>query len=105
MLKKKEMVKYTNCTFWYCSTKLKYRYKKWFLCLAGLIALTAIGSSIFLYMKMNELSDKLALNEVSKEESVSTSVPDPVEQSSRTRSPSNSSKGSAAKVNGLSMTT
>lgn len=57
-------------------------YKKWFLCLAGLIALTAVGSSIFLYQKMNKLSDKLALNEVLKEESVSTSIPDPGDQSS-----------------------
>lgn len=57
-------------------------YKKWFLCLAALIALTVAGSNIFLYLKMNELSDKLALNGVPKEESVSTSVPDPVDQSS-----------------------
>lgn len=57
-------------------------YKKWFLTLAGLITLTAIGSSIFLYLKMNELSDKLALNEVPKKESASTSIPDTVEQSS-----------------------
>jgi hypothetical protein len=56
-------------------------YKKWFLCLAGLIALTAISSSIFLYLKMNELSDKLVLNEASKEESVTPSIPGPVDQS------------------------
>lgn len=57
-------------------------YKKLFLSLASLITLIAIGVNIFLYQKVMELSDKLALNEVTKEEQTSQPVPDPVEQSS-----------------------
>ena len=56
-------------------------YKKLLLYLADLITLIAIGVNIFLYRKVNELSDKLALNEVTKEESTSQPVPDPVDQS------------------------
>lgn len=57
-------------------------YKNWFLALVGLVALLAVGSTIFLYLKMIELSDKLALNEAPNKESVSTSIPNPVERSS-----------------------
>lgn len=56
-------------------------YKKLFLSLAGLITLIAIVVNIFLYQKVSELSDKVALNEVIKEESTSQPVTDPVEQS------------------------